>query len=253
MRSTDAYGILTAAGLTDPVAIDQVAATLGISNREASDTAAAMVSLGLATRIRRGLVLLKRPAEIGTRTLGEDIHRAAITLAGPDRSYLAFYSALHHHGLVVQPPTSVFVATTRRLRSRVISGFTTHFVTVTTDRLFGIDDSTGLPWADAERTLVDGLARPVYCGQMPTVIAAFGRLGAGLDVDRLRSYARTYAVAALARRAEYILDRVGIAPATPPPRQRHYVLLDPAGPATGTKVPELELIDNVPKRVWHGA
>jgi predicted transcriptional regulator of viral defense system len=90
-----------------------------------------------------------------------------------------------------------------------------------------------------------------------TVIGAFQRYSADLDVDRLRAYLQRFGVAAVAKRAEYILSQLHIAPSEPSPlaatRQRHYTLLDPHGPHNGTPVPRFELIDNVAQKAWHGS
>ncbi len=257
MKSIDAYAILTANGLTSPVTVETMAATLGVTRGEASEVGSGLVSMGMATRLRRGLILLKPPAELGTPTLGEDAFISAMALVDPDQSYLGFYTALHHHALVVRPASTVFVATATRRRSRVIGGTEIRFVAVGGNRIFGIERARdNLPWSDPERTLVDGLARPEYCGQMDVVVSAFHRLGSDLDVDRLRSYVEVYGVATVAKRAEYIMERLHIADGGPPPlaaaRQRRSILLDPHGPPEGTLAARWEIIDNVREGAWHG-
>lgn len=255
MKSTEAYGILTAAGHRDPVSVDVVADVLGVSNSEASDTISGMVVMGLATRIRRGLVLLKPPAELGTPTLGDDVYRAAIALTDPDHSYIGFYTALHHHALVTRPATTVYVASVPRRRSRTLADTPIKFITVNPTRLFGIETVAGVPWSDPERTLVDALARPEYCGQLDGVIGAFQRYSAELNTARLRAYVERLGVAAVAKRAEYILWRLGSAQTAPAAlatgRQRHYTLLDPHGPTAGNPIPEFEILDNVAAAAWH--
>lgn len=257
MKSTDAYSILIASGLTEPVAIETVATTLGVTHAQASEVGSGLVSMGMATRLRRGLILLKPPAELGTPTLGEDAFRSAMALVDPDLSYIGFYTALHHHALVVRPASTVFIATVERRRSRVIGGTEVRFVTVVGSRIFGIEHARdNLPWSDPERTLVDGLARPEYCGQMDVVVSAFHRLGSNLDVARLRTYVEAYGVAAVAKRAEYIMERLcisdGGAPLLATAKQRRRVPLDPLGPLEGALVTRWELIDNVSEGAWHG-
>ncbi|MCJ7780065.1 MAG: hypothetical protein MUQ27_04505 [Acidimicrobiia bacterium] len=62
MKSTDAYSIPTAADLTGLVAIEALATALGVTHAQASEVGSGLVSMGLATRLRRGLILLKPPA-----------------------------------------------------------------------------------------------------------------------------------------------------------------------------------------------
>lgn len=257
MKSTDAYSILTASGHVGPTTIDTVADALGLSRSQASDTVSRMVSMGLATRIRRGLILLKPPAEIGTPTLGADAYRSALAVTDPKQSYLGFYTALHHHSQVLRPATTVFVATTSRRRSRVLGGTSVRFVTVDARRLFGIEVVGGLRWSDPERTLVDGLARPEYCGRLDVVVGAFHRSGSALDVERFRSHIEHYGVISVAKRGEYVLERLGLGSDSKPAplatkRLRHYVPLDPSGPSTGELIPKWEVVDNIPRQAWHG-
>lgn len=257
MRSIDAYGMLVAEGLTDPITTATMADALQLTRAQASEVGAGLVAMGLASRIRRGLILLKPPAEIGTQALGEDIFRSAIAMVDKEHSYLGFYSALHHHALVVRPVSTVFVATTTRRRTRRVGGTQIKFVTVVADRIFGVEHTSGaIPWSDPERTLVDGLARPEYCGQMDVVIAAFHRHGSSLDVARLREYVERYGVITVAKRAEYIMERLGLttgkATSLALSKQRRTTLLDPHGTREGTPVRHWELIDNTPERAWHG-
>lgn len=258
MKSVDAYATLLAGGHTGPTTIAEIAGALGISNAQASATAKGLIVMEMATRLRRGLILLKEPTEIGTPALGADAHRSAMALVDSEESYIGFYTALHHHALVVRPVATVFVATTARRRSRVIGGTAIRFVTVIKDRLYGIEPGDNqLRWSDPERTLVDGLARPEYCGQMDVVVGAFHRHGPRLSVDRLRDHIVTYGAAVVAKRAEYVMERLGIsdgqgAPQLARGRQRHRFLLDPHGSAIGEYNPRWEIVDNTPERAWHG-
>ena len=255
MKSAEAYGILTAAGHQEPVSVDLVAGLLDLSNAEASDVLRRMVKMQLATRVRRGLYLLKPASELGTGTLGADVYRAAIALTEPGTAYIGFYTALHHHALVLRPASTVHVASVSRRRSRTVGGIPIHFVTIGSDRLFGTAIHDGVPWSDRERTLVDAVYRPEYSGQMDTVIGAFLRGADALRVGLLRDYLQRLGVSTVARRTEYIMGRIGVTQdtaSTSKKKQRRYSLLDPHGPSEGTAIPEFELIDNVPASVWHG-
>ena len=257
MKSTEAYGVLIAAGHNEPVSVDIVARLLGLSTAEASAVLGRMVKLQLATRVRRGLYLVKPAVEIGTPTLGTDIYKAAIALVDASNAYVGFYSALHHHALVVRPATTVYVAATARRRSRTIGGMSVRFVAVDPNRLFGITEDDGVPWSDLERTLVDAVYRPEYSGGMDTVIGAFRRVADTLDIARLRDYLQRLNVSTVTRRTEYVIARLGLAQeATAAPvgkKHRRYSLLDPKGPSDGQTIPKYELIDNVPASVWHGS
>jgi predicted transcriptional regulator of viral defense system len=91
---------------------------------------------------------------------------------------------------------------------------------------------------DPERTLLDGLMMPQYCGDFSEVLHAFEVGAPKIDVDRIVGYALRLD-AATAKRLGWILERQQVAPARLEPLLRvpikGYRVLDPSGPRRGAR------------------
>ena len=198
--------------------------------------------------LRRGLYALA-PTLPGIAPAHE--YEVAMALATP--AAISHWSALSYHGLTEQLPRRVFVLTSARYVPRVrgaaaeradkgypAGGTIYQFVQVKPARFFGTEDvwvnESRVAITDPERTLLDGLMRPWYCGDVGEVLHAFDLRAAALDVDRIIRYALKLD-AATAKRLGWILTRLGVAPATLEPlRQvpiKGYRVLDPRGPRRG--------------------
>lgn len=105
---------------------------------------------------------------------------------------------------------------------------------------------------DVERTLLDGLSRPQYCGDFAEVLHAFAVRGDGLDLDRIIAYAMRLD-AATSKRLGWVLEHQGIDPsrlarllAVP---TQGYRKLDPTGPRRGPCHPRWQVQENLPGKV----
>src|SRR5213593_3509042 len=134
-------------------------------------------------------------------------HEFEIAMALVDPAAISHWSALHHHGLTEQVPRKVFVLTTAtasipRVRSTKspqpngayrVGENVFHFIQVRPERFFGIQrvwfGDARVTITDPERTLLDGLSMPQYCGDFAEVLHAFEARIANLDLDRIVGYA----------------------------------------------------------------
>jgi predicted transcriptional regulator of viral defense system len=87
--------------------------------------------------------------------------------------YIGYWSALNYYGFTEQTPFTVFIATTKRLKSRKILDIGYRFVTLSKRKFFGF---TGIAIAnstvnisDKEKTIADSLDHPEYCGGISEV------------------------------------------------------------------------------------
>ena len=136
--------------------------------------------------LRRGLYALS-----STVPGVSDAHEFEVGMALVNSAAISHWSALHYHGLTEQVPREVFVLTTtegsdprvRRTGAMLPRGgypvgdVTYRFAQVKPERFFGaqkvwISDAR-VSITDVERTLVDGLAMPQYCGDFAEVLHAF--------------------------------------------------------------------------------
>lgn len=199
--------------------------------------------------LRRGLYALS-----STTPGVHDAHEFEIAMALVSPAAISHWSAIRHHGLTEQVPRTVFVLTTTEalvprdrssesassLRGCRVGGVTYRFAQVRPKRFFGASRvwvGDARVWVtDLERTLLDGLNKPRYCGDFGEVLHAF-QLGAEqLDVERIAAYASRMSTVT-SKRLGWALERSGISgPVVDglsdiPLRGSHK--LDPSGPSAG--------------------
>ncbi len=154
-----------------------------------------LVDKELLARIERGKYALNSYA---------NIHTLATFIS--QNSTIAYWSALHHHGLTERFPNTVFVKTTQRKRNSQILGSTIKFVTVKENKNIGViqegygDDSFKI--TDIEMTLIDCFDQPRYAGDFADVIKAFAN--SKLTNNKLIEYAKAYDNRALTKRIGYL-------------------------------------------------
>lgn len=214
---------------------------------------------GWIVRLKKGLYALSGAVPGAT-----PLHEFEIAMALVDPAAISYWSAMSHHGLTDQVPRRVFVLTTAhsvpRLRgARAVHtdlpaprarqagvgypvGATTYqFVQVKPERFFGIEqvwvNESRISITDPERTLLDGLMAPQYCGDFAEVLHAFELRAPKLNVERIIDYALKLD-AATAKRLGWILERQGVAPERLASLQqmpiKGYRVLDPTRPRYGS-------------------
>ena len=92
--------------------------------------------------------------------------------------------------------------------------------------------------SDLERTVIDGLRQPEYCGGVSEVAKGLWMRHDDIIVARLVDYAPRLGIGAVIRRLGYLLELYRLAPETELARLREkltdtYLLLDPTLPKEG--------------------
>jgi len=203
---------------------------------------------GWIVPLRRGLYALAGSVPGVTPAHEFEIAMALVTPAA-----ISHWSALSHHGLTEQAPRRVFVLTTARSVPRVrgarpkgaeegypVGETVCQFVQVKPDRFFGIENvwvnESRIKMTDPERTLLDGLMAPRYCGDFSEVLHAFEVRAPKLDLERIIRYALKLD-AATAKRLGWTLERQGVDGARLELLRKvpvkGYRVLDPSGPRQG--------------------
>lgn len=172
--------------------------------------------------IRRGLYALSPTFSGGIPTHEFEI---AMSLANP--AAVSHWSAMNHHGMTEQVPRTVFVLTTTescfpRVRGtkdkeKLHTGYPTgnasyRFIQVKPEHFFGTEElwigNTLVLITDPERTLLDGLCRPQYCGGFAEALHAFNAIGDRLNIKRIVEYALRLNIA-VAKRLGWVLEYWG--------------------------------------------
>lgn len=108
------------------------------------------------------------------------------------------------------------------------------------DRFFGAipawEGEVGFQVTDLERTLLDGLGAPQYCGGFEEVLHGFSEKIGALNIDRLVNYVLRLDIA-VSRRLGWVLERLGIEnekiSCLAQPDHKGYRRLDPSNKSIG--------------------
>jgi predicted transcriptional regulator of viral defense system len=220
---------------------------------------------GWLVRLRKGLYALSSTVPGVTPA-----HEFEVAMALVSPAAISHWSALHYHGLTEQAPRKVFVLTTTdasvpRVRStavkRISNGYPIgdtvyQFVQVKPERYFGVEKvwigEARVRVTDPERTLLDGLSMPQYCGDFAEVLHAFEVRGKHLDVERIVQYACQLDTA-IAKRLGWVLQFQGLDPARLDRLLKlpieGYRKLDPTGPRKGPCNRHWMIQENLPGKV----
>ena len=214
-----------------------------------------LVNRGIATRLRSGLFILV-PFELGAERqyLGNPYVVARELMRG--RPYfISHASAMDVHGMLTRPQLVVYVTSSMAARGRTVLGTEFRMVRCKPSHVFGttehwVDKQDRVVVSDIERTVVDGLKRPEYCGGFTDVAKGFWMRRDDVAVKRLVDYALRLGVGAVIRRLGYLLEAYGIEAPDQIDRLRArltetYALLDPLLPSEGKFVARWKLRLNV--------
>jgi len=243
----------------------ELAPAVGLSEGYLRQALHYLTRSGWLVRLHKGLYALSSSVPGATPA-----HEFEIAMALVDPAAISHWSALHHHGLTEQVSRRVFVLTTTEAsipRSRgekareaqkgyPIGDTVYQFIQAKPERFFGIENiwvgEARVAITDPERTLLDGLSMPQYCGDFAEVLHAFEVRGTDLNLERVIEYALKLD-AATAKRLGWVLEMQGIEPGRLKPLLqvpiKGYRKLDPTGPRKGPYNKRWMIQENLPGKV----
>ncbi len=162
---------------------------------------------GRLVEVRKGHYLLV-PARAGPEGgWSASVYRVIDAVVARDY-YVGFWSAMNYWGMTEQVPRTVHVVSARRHRPFEFQGQRVRFVTLRPARIYGAAEEPlargTFRVSDRERTLVDGLLEPRYCGGIPEVTKALWLARRDVHWDRVEAYAVRLGVDAVTRRLGYL-------------------------------------------------
>lgn len=214
-----------------------------------------LVGRGVATRLRPGVFQLV-PPELGRESvyLGNP-YVVARELMGGKPYYLSHASAMDIHGMVTQPQLVVCVTSPRPMRGRSVLGTEFRFIRCKPDHFFGTTDhwvskQEKVTVSDPERTVLDGLRQPEYCGGVTEVAKGLWIRRTDMKIGRLVEYAVRLGVGAVMHRLGFLLEVYDLGTTAVRDRLREsasgtYALLDPVLPPQGKHTARWHLRLNV--------
>jgi len=125
--------------------------------------------------------------------------------------FLSHATAMEIHGGVTQPQLVVYVTTLKPRRSITVLSIEFRFIHSKKKYFFGISDhwvtkQEKVRVSDLERTIIDGLKQPEYCGGLTEVAKGLWMRHQDVNMNRLISYAIKIGVGAVIRRLGFLLE-----------------------------------------------
>ncbi len=205
---------------------------------------------GAIERIEKGkYMIIPLGAEKGKYTLDEFVIGSMLV-----KPYaIAYWSALHHYGLTEQIPNTIFIQTISRKKKQKmrIFGVNYQIVKIKENKFFGYRkewiEETQVYITDKEKTIVDCLDKPQYCGGIIEVAKALKQ--GDFSTRQLSAYAKKMRNSGILRRLGYLCDLLGLKMPFQAVNVRNYLYLDPTMPKKGLKNAKWRLIVNMDEKM----
>ncbi len=235
--------------------LEDVQRILGLEEPTTRSLVRKLVNRGVAARLKPGLFILV-PFELGREReyMGNPLIVARELTGGKDY-FLSHGTAMEIHGMVTQPQLVVHVTTSAQRRPVRIMGTDFRFIASDKDGFFGLTDhwvtkQEKVKISDPERTVLDGLRMPEYCGGLTELAKGIWIKKEDLSAGKLVDYSLRMDVGAVIRRLGYLMELYDIGTAENLDRLRHrltdtYANLDPLLPAEGKYLRKWRLRLNV--------
>lgn len=233
--------------------VSDAARLLNVSNETASKIIHNLTKKRKLQRIEKAKYLLIPPEAWKAGEYTEEGIIIASQLIEP--YYLSYWTALSFYGWTEQPSKTIFVATQKNKLPLEIQGMMIKFIKLKKDKFFGFEDhwvgSQKVYVADKEKTIIDCLDQPRYCGEIVEVVKGLWNGRKELDHEKLLDYSLKLNNGAVIKRLGYLLDILELSK----PRTRkellkyktpNYAVLDPGQKKTAvTRNGDWNLIVNV--------
>jgi len=223
--------------------VEDIQRILSMKEATARDLARKLVDRAVASRLKPGLYILV-PFELGREReyMGNPLIVARELNDGADY-YLSHGTAMEIHGMVTQPRLAFYVTTLNKRRPITIMASEFRFLASRKELFFGLTDhwvtkQERVRISDPERTIIDGLRMPEYCGGLTELAKGIWMRKEDLDGTMLVAYALRMDIGAVIRRLGYLMEllQIGSPKMRDPLRERlteTVVRLDPLLPAGG--------------------
>lgn len=216
---------------------------LGLDKNASINFVRKLVNRGVVTRLKPGLFILV-PFELGKERdyLGEPSIVAREIVAGRGY-YLSHGTAMEIHQMVTQPQLVIYTSVLKPRRPVRVLGTQFQFIHTPQKYFFGIMEhwvtkQEKIRVSDLEKTVIDGLRQPEYCGGITEVAKGLWIERQSLNPKRLIEYAKKTEVGSVIRRLGFLLELYQIGQDKDLDTLREiltdtYIRLDPLLPAEG--------------------
>ncbi len=223
--------------------VSDVCRLSGLTPKSARSLVGKLVNRGIATRLKPGLFQIVPPRLGKERQYIGDPYLIAAKLIGDTQYFISHASAMDLHGMLTQPQLVVFITVSETRRPEMIHGIEYRFVHAKEEYFFGLIDhwivkAHKVKVSDIERTIIDGLRMPQFCGGISEVAKALWIRKSDVDTQKLLDYADRLDVDVIRKRLGFLLELFGLGTALQikhllQKTTRPYALLDPTLPNEG--------------------
>jgi len=241
--------------------LEDIREITGVSEPSARTFARDLVGRGIATRLKPGLFVLV-PFELGheRQYVGDPLLIAREVMNGKPY-YVSHASAMEIHGLLTQPRLGLTITTPVFHRSLTLQGLSFRFVRCRKSEMFGLvqhwaTKQETVSISGLERTLIDGLKSPGYCGGILEVAKGLWIRRQDVDISLMIRYGQRLKVGAVLQRLGFLLETYEVGDRKElnilqKALTDTYVLLDPTLPAEGRYLRRWRLRLNVTPEELH--
>lgn len=175
--------------------------------------------------VKRKVIARLKPGKyvIIPHELGEDVsyignwYVAAREIVKSLHYYISYYSAMDIHNMVTHPIMKVYVTTPKReyKKKRIVGNATFEFIYISTKYIWGVKKiwvtkSEQVRVSDIERTVIDCLYRPKYCGGVLEIVKGLWMKKQEIDFEKLLDYALKFKKIVVIKRLGYILESLSL-------------------------------------------
>jgi len=211
-----------------------------------------LVGKGWLQRFEKGKYLLLPLGVDATQPYTEHQFIIGSQLIAP--YFIGYWSILNYYGYTEQLQNTIFIASTKRKKETMIAGIKYKFIKIPEYKMFGLANieinNTHVRVSDREKTLIDCLDHPEFCGGIIEITKGIWNAREEIDFDKLVNYARKIRNSAVSKRLGYLLEILGLekkvrANALQELIAKGFSPLDPLLPKKGKTISRWNLIVNI--------
>jgi len=205
-------------------------------------------------RIERGKYLIIPPEAWKTGEYLEEGIVLASSLVDP--YYLSYWTSLNYYGYTEQPANTIFIVTQKSRTPLYLGQMRFQFINLNPSKFFGFETvwigNQKIVIATREKTIVDCLDQPRYCGEITEVAKGIWNGRKELDWKKLIDYSMKMRNSAILKRLGFLMEILSIEKPALIKRLRRnlgkgYSQLDPNDNKSGTYYNRWNLRVNVPE------
>ena len=189
----------------------------GLKGNAATDLTSELIKRNIIIRIKPGkYVVIPQEIGMGVKYIG-NWYVAAREIVKSPNYYISHYSAMDIHNMLTQPITKVFITTPKQeyKKQRVAGNTSFEFIYINKERVWGVKNfwvtkSEQVRVSDIERTVIDCLYKPKYCGGILEIVKGLWIQKDKIDFDKLLNYVLKFNKIVVIKRLGYILENLSL-------------------------------------------